>query len=97
MKVGVHWSSIVGGEVDTIVMHGVDVVEDIQCGLHVTQRQLICVGGKEGVGRGDVRVCSRRQPTNAANETLISFLLLDLHGRVISIIRQHGGINGIPD
>jgi hypothetical protein len=59
MNIGVHWSSMVGGEGDTIVMHGVDVVEDIQCGLHVTRCWLICVGGKEGVGRGNVRACSR--------------------------------------
>jgi hypothetical protein len=74
-------------------MRGVDVVEGIQHGLHVTQRRLVCVGGKEGVGRGDVRACSRRQPTDAADETLISFIPSDLHGRVISIDRWRDGIN----
>ncbi len=85
MNVGVHRSSIVGGEGDTIVMHEVDVVEDIQRGLHVTRRWLIHVGGQEGVGRSDVRACSRQKPTNAANETLISFFLSDVCRRVISI------------
>jgi hypothetical protein len=66
-------------------MCDVDVVEDIQCGFHVTQRRLIHVGGKEGVGCSDVRACSRQKPTNAANETLISFFLMDLCRRVISI------------
>ncbi len=97
MIVGVHQSSMVGGEGDTIVMHGVDVVEDIQCSLRKTQCWLICVGGKEGVGRGNVRVCSRQQPTNAANETLISFRKLDLRRRVISIDRWHNESIGIPD
>ncbi len=59
MKVGVHQSGIVGGEGDNVVMGGVDVVEDIQRGLHVTQRRLIHEGRKEGVGRGNVRACSR--------------------------------------
>jgi hypothetical protein len=58
MNVGVHWSGIVGGEGDTVVMRGVDVVEDIQRGLRVTRRRLICVGGKEGLGCGNVRACS---------------------------------------
>ncbi len=59
MNLGVHWSRIVGGEEDTVVMRGVDVVEVKQRGLHVTPRRLICVGGKEGVGHGNIRVCSR--------------------------------------
>ncbi len=93
MNIGVHRSGIVGGEGDTIVMHGVDVVEDIQCGFHVTQRQLIFVRGQEGVGRSNVRACRRQQPTDAADETLISILLPDLHRRVISIGRWRNGIN----
>ncbi len=60
MNVGVHRSGIVGDEGDTVVMRGVDVVEDIQRGLHVTRLRHICVGGKEGVGRGNVRACSRQ-------------------------------------
>ena len=59
MNLGVHWSGIVGGEEDTVVMRGVDVVEVKQRSLHVTPCRLICVGGKEGVGRGNVRACSR--------------------------------------
>jgi hypothetical protein len=59
MNVGVHQSGIAGGEGDTTVMFGADVVEDIQLGLHVTQHRLIPVGGKEGVGSGNVRACSR--------------------------------------
>jgi hypothetical protein len=59
MDVGVHRSGIIGGEGDAVVMHGVDVVEDIQRGLHVTQCRLIPLGGKEGVGRSNVRACSR--------------------------------------
>jgi hypothetical protein len=93
MNVGVHRSGIFGGERDTVVMRGVDVVEDIQHGLHMTQRRLIPVGGEERVGCRDVRACSRRQPTDTANETLISILRLDLRKRVISIDRQRDGIN----
>ncbi len=59
MNIGVHRSGIVGGKGDTVIMHGVDVVEVIQHGLHVTQCRFICVGGKEGFGCGTVRACSR--------------------------------------
>ncbi len=59
MNIGVHQSGIVGGKGYTVIMHGVDVVEVIQRGLHVTRCRLICVGGKEGFDRGDVRACSR--------------------------------------
>ena len=93
MNIGVHRSGIVGGEGDTVVMRGVDVVEVIQRGLHVTRCQLIGVGGKEGVGRSDVRACSRQQPTDAADEILISVRPSDLHRRVTSINRLRNGIN----
>ncbi len=93
MNIGVHQSSIVGGEGDTLVMGGVDVVKDVQRGLHVTRRRLIHVGGKEGVGGSDVRACNRGQPTNAADETLISVHPLDLRRRVISINRWCNRIN----
>ena len=42
MNVGVQWRYIVGGEGDALIMHGVDVVEDLKRGLHVTGRGLIC-------------------------------------------------------
>ncbi len=44
MNVGVHWHDIVGGEGDAVIMRGVNVVEDIKRGLHVTGCGLICVG-----------------------------------------------------
>ncbi len=38
-------------------------------------------------------MCSRQEPTNAANEALISLLSTYLHGRVIRIGGGHNGIN----
>jgi hypothetical protein len=32
----VHWRDIVGGKRDAVIMCGVDVVEDVKHGLHVT-------------------------------------------------------------
>ena len=44
MNIGVHWRDIVGGEGDAVAMRGVDVVEDVKHGLHVTGCRLTCVG-----------------------------------------------------
>ena len=44
MNIGVHWRDIVRGERDAVIMCGVDVVEDVKCGLHVTGRGLTGVG-----------------------------------------------------
>ncbi len=44
MNIGVHRCNIVGGEGDAVTMFEVDVVEDVKHGLHVTGRELTCVG-----------------------------------------------------
>jgi hypothetical protein len=42
MNVGVNWRNIVGGEGNTVIMCGVDVVEDLKCSFHVARRWFIC-------------------------------------------------------
>ncbi len=44
MNIGVHWRNIVGGEGNTVIMCGVDVVENVMHGFHVAGHWLICVG-----------------------------------------------------
>ena len=44
MNIGVHWRNIIGGERDAVIMCGVDVVEDVKCGLYVTGHRLTGVG-----------------------------------------------------
>ena len=44
MNVGVHWHDIVGGKRNDVIMCGVNVVEDVKCGLHVNGHRITGVG-----------------------------------------------------
>ena len=86
--------SVVGGKCDTIVMGGVDVVEDIQGGLHVTSGGLGIVGGEEGMRRGEVWTGALSEPTNASHKTLVGMLALEKGRTVIGFSRGRDSING---
>jgi hypothetical protein len=94
VNVWVHWRNIIGGEGDAVIMRGVDVVEVVKCGLHVTGSRLTSVGRKKGVSHGKVGTCGWRQPTDAADETLISFFTMKLCRWVISIKGRCNGVDG---
>ncbi len=68
-------------------------MKSIQSRFHVSSSWFVGVGGKEGVSCGNVGTRTRRQPTNAAYEALIGFLLLKLGGRVIGVDGWHNGID----
>jgi hypothetical protein len=44
VNIGVHRHNIIEGERGAVIMCGVDVVEDVKCGLHVTSHRLTGVG-----------------------------------------------------
>jgi hypothetical protein len=57
VNIGMHWGNVVQGECDAVIVGGMDIVEGVQCRLHVTSHQFIGVGRKKRVNRGEVRTC----------------------------------------
>ena len=72
MDVGMHWSHRIGRKGDAIIMGRVNIVKSVKGSFHVANRRFVAIGGKKGVNGGKIRTCRAGEPTNTADQALVS-------------------------
>ena len=95
MKVRVDGLFVFGGENNTVVVCGVNVVYRVKGGFHVSCGGAMCVRSEERVASCHVRTSDIRQPPNATNQPLTRLRPSLLGGSLLfGRVASFDGING---